>query len=139
MAKKVKNTYQKQALVDLLTGMQEVQDLKGVELAVCVAKNAKMIDDLLADIEVKARPSEEFLKLAAEMQEYNMETEIEKVKAKEQEPGNSEIIASRKQQLDEVAELLKEEVECKLFKISKNDLPVDITGKQVGLINLIVT
>ena len=139
MAKNAKNVYKKQQLVDLLTGLQEVQDLKGVELAVCSQKNVALIDDLLTDIEVKARPSKEFLDLAAEMQQFNMETEIEKVKAKEREPENAKVIAARKQQLDEVADLLQEEIECKLFKISKKDLPVDITGKQVGLINLIVT
>ena len=79
MAKKSKNVYKKQQLVDLLTGLQEVQDLKGVELAVCSQKNTKMIDELLADIELKARPTKEFVDLAAEMQQFNMETEIEKV------------------------------------------------------------
>jgi len=139
MAKKSKNVYKKQQLVDLLTGLQEVQDLKGVELAVCSQKNTKMIDELLADIELKARPTKEFVGLASEMQQFNMETEIEKVKAKEQEPENAKIIQERRAQLDEIAKLLQEDIECKLFKISKKDLPVDITGKQVGLINLIVT
>jgi len=133
-----KNVYKKQELVDLLTGIQGIQDLKGLELALCGTKNVKIIDDLLSDIEVKARPSEEFLKLAAEMQEFNMETEIEKVKAKEQEPENAKIIKARKKQLDEITELLSEEVECKLVKVEKKHLPADITGKQIGLINLIV-
>jgi len=139
MATKKNNVYKKQQLVDLLTGLQDVQDLKGVELAVCSQKNTELIDELLADIELKARPNKQFVDLAAEMQQFNMETEIEKVKAKEQEPENAKVIQERREQLDEVAKLLQEEIKCKLFKINKKDLPVDITGKQVGLINLIVT
>jgi hypothetical protein len=139
MAKKKKNVYKKQQLVDLLTGLQDVQNLKGVELAVCSQKNTELIDNLLADIEVKARPPKDFVDLATEMQQFNMETEVEKVKAKEQEPENAKIIQERREQLDEIANLLQEDIECKLFKISIKDLPVDITGKQIGLINLIVT
>jgi hypothetical protein len=139
MAKKKKNVYKKQQLVDLLTGLQDVQNLKGVELAVCSQKNTELIDNLLSDIEVKARPPKDFVDLATEMQQFNMETEIEKVKAKEQEPENAKIIQERREQLDEIANLLQEDIECKLFKISIKDLPVDITGKQIGLINLIVT
>ena len=81
MAKKKKNVYKKQQLVDLLTGLQDVQNLKGVELAVCSQKNTELIDNLLADIEVKARPPKDFVDLATAMQQFNMETEIEKVKA----------------------------------------------------------
>ena len=93
---------------------------------------------MLKDIEDKAIPSSAFLALAGEMQQYNMETEIEKVKAKEAEPENAKLIEERKKQLDVVAELLQAEVDIKLFKIDKKDLPIEITSKQLGMINLIV-
>jgi|19_taG_2_1085344.scaffolds.fasta_scaffold01049_3 peroxiredoxin family protein len=138
--KKVTNgsTYKKQELVDLMHGLMQVEDLKSVGLAVCAQENIRHINDMLKDIEDKAIPSSAFLALAGEMQQYNMETEIEKVKAKEAEPENAKLIEERKKQLDVVAELLQAEVDIKLFKIDKKDLPIEITSKQLGMINLIV-
>jgi len=138
--KKVTNgsTYKKQELVDLMHGLMQVEDLKSVGLAVCAQENIRHINDMLKDIEDKAIPSSAFLALAGEMQQYNMETEVEKVKAKEAEPENAKLIEERKKQLDVVAELLQAEVDIKLFKIDKKDLPIEITSKQLGMINLIV-
>ena len=138
--KKVTNgsTYKKQELVDLMHGLMQVEDLKSVGLAVCAQENIRHINSMLKDIEDKAIPPPAFLALAGEMQQYNMETEIEKVKAKEAEPENAKLIEERKKQLDVVAELLQAEVDIKLFKIDKKDLPIEITSKQLGMINLIV-
>ena len=65
-------------------------------------------------------------------------SKTQKYVKQEQEPDNARIIEARKKQLDEVTTLLQEEVECKLTTVEKKDLPLDITGKQIGLINLIV-
>ena len=136
MAKQMK--YKKQELVDLMHGLMQVEDLKSVGLAICAQENIRHINNMLKDIEDKAIPSSAFLALAGEMQQYNMETEVEKVKAKEAEPENAKLIEERKKQLDVVAELLQAEVDIKLFKIDKKDLPIEITSKQLGMINLIV-
>jgi len=65
--------YVKQDLVNLLQSLQAVEELKGVKLAVAVQKNYAIIGDSLKDIEEKAVPTDDFLKLADEMQKFDME------------------------------------------------------------------
>tara|TARA_R110002012_G_scaffold1863_9_gene9012 strand:- start:13091 stop:13513 length:423 start_codon:yes stop_codon:yes gene_type:complete len=139
MAKKEKlSTYKKQELVDLIAGLQEVENLKSQVLAVVSHQNVTMINGLLKDVEEIAQPSVEFMKLANEMQQFDMETELDKVKEKEALPENAKLIKERKEQIDKVTELLSAEVDCKLHKIKQVDLPIDITPKQLTRIQLIL-
>ena len=138
MAKKKKKKYVKQDLVTLLQSLQSVENLKGVKLAVAIQKNYKIIGEALSDIEAKAIPTEEFMALATEMQKYDMETEIEKVKEKEELPENAKLIEERKKQLDEVNELLQGEIELDLAELAEKDLPTEITGKELASIALII-
>jgi len=130
--------YVKQDLVNLLQSLQTVEELKGVKLAVAVQKNYAIIGDSLKDIEAKAVPTDDFLKLADEMQKFDMETQIEEVKKKEALPENVKIIEARKKQLDKVGKLLKEEAELELALVAEKDLPSEITGKQLASIALII-
>ena len=97
-----------------------------------------MINELLSDIEEKAHPDPAFITLAQEMQQYDMENELDKIKEKEALPENAKLIEARKKQLEVVSGLLQEEVECELFKIERKELPLDITPKQLGMIHLIL-
>jgi len=130
--------YVKQDLVNLLQSLQAVEELKGVKLAVAVQKNYAIIGDSLKDIEEKAVPTDDFLKLADEMQKFDMEKEIEEVKKKEALPENVKIIEARKKQLNKVGELLQEETELELALVAEKDLPSEITGKQLASIALII-
>ena len=98
-----KQKYVKHDLVNLLQGMQNVENLRGVKLASVVSKNHAIITDALKDIEDKAKPSEEFLQLSRDMQQYDMEKDRQLVEAKELE--NKELIDSRNNQMKEVDEL----------------------------------
>ena len=136
MAKK--QNYVKQELVNLLQSLQAVENLKGVKLAIAIQKNYKIIGSALQDIEEKAIPSEDFMKLADHMRTFDMEKDIEKVKEEEAKPENAKLIEERKKQLDEVNVLLKEDIELALAKVAEKDLPSEITGKQLASIELII-
>tara|TARA_Y100000592_G_C5300978_1_gene235476 strand:+ start:175 stop:588 length:414 start_codon:yes stop_codon:yes gene_type:complete len=136
MAKK--QNYVKQELVNLLQSLQAVENLKGVKLAIAIQRNYKIIGNALQDIEEKAIPSEDFMKLADHMRTFDMEKDIEKVKEEEAKPENAKLIEERKKQLDEVNVLLKEDIELALAKIAEKDLPSEITGKQLASIELII-
>jgi hypothetical protein len=132
------STYTKQELVDLIAGLQEVENLESKALAVISFQNVININALLKDLEDVAAPSMEFIKLAQEMQAFNMETELDKVKEKEALPENAALIQERQEQIAKVTELLKAEVELKLHKIKQEDLPLNITAKQLSRIQLIL-
>lgn len=132
------STYTKQELVDLIAGLQEVENLESKALAVISFQNVININALLKDLEDVAAPSMEFIKLAQEMQSFNMETELDKVKEKEALPENAVLIQERQEQISKVTELLKAEVELKLHKIKQEDLPLNITAKQLSRIQLIL-
>jgi hypothetical protein len=132
------STYTKQELVDLIAGLQEVENLESKALAVISFQNVININALLKDLEDVAAPSMEFIKLAQEMQAFNMETELDKVKEKEALPENAALIQERQEQISKVTELLKAEVELKLHKIKQEDLPLNITAKQLSRIQLIL-
>lgn len=136
MAKKQK--YVKQDLVNLLQALQAVENLSGVKLAIAIKENYQIIGEALQDIENKAIPSKEFMDLAKEMQKFDMEKDMDKVKEEEAKPENAELIEKRKVQLDEVNQLLQEDIELKLSRITLKDLPKDITGKQLSGIELII-
>ena len=136
MAKK--QNYVKQELVNLLQSLQAVENLKGVKLAIAIQRNYKIIGSALQDIEEKAIPSEDFMKLADHMRTFDMEKDIEKVKEEEAKPENAKLIEERKKQLDEVNVLLKEDIELALAKVAEKDLPSEITGKQLASTELII-
>jgi hypothetical protein len=129
-------TYVKKDLVNLLHGISEVENLKGVHFAVAVKENQTRITELLKDIEEKAVPTEEFLTLAREMQQFDMEKDRELIEAKEKE--NEKLVEARKEQLREVEELLEDEAELDLLKVTKMELPAEITSRQLGMIELMI-
>lgn len=133
-----KETYVKRDLVGLLQGLIAVENLKGAKFATIASKNRALISKELKNIEVKAEPSEDFLKLAQEMQQYDMQKDVDKVKAKEAEEENKVVIDARKIQLEEVEVLLDGTSNLNLFKLAESHLPADITLKQLEGINLIV-
>lgn len=131
-------TYVKKELVGLLQGLIQVEELKGVKFAMVATKNRTIIAELLKEVEAKAEPTDAFKVLSQEMQRYDMDADIEKVKAKEAEPKNAKIIEVRKKQMEEVEKMLEESVKAKLVTLTEDNLPLDINTKQLDAIKLIL-
>lgn len=128
-------------LADLMQGLINVKDLKGVKFSLQVSKNINLIKAELEHIEEAAKPSEEFLEIAKLVQaieasgkeKEEMEAEVAKI-----EKDNAELVANRKKQIDQFNELLLEEIEISLFKVSESHLPEDITTQQIIDISKII-
>ena len=132
-----KTTLTNQEIVDLANGLHSVKDLKGVNFALVVAKNMETIQKELKHIDDASKPSDEFLKVAEEIQtlakEQGKEEEIKKI-----EEANKHLTEERQKQLNEVAELLKEEATVDIHTVYSNKLPVDISADQIMKINKII-
>lgn len=77
------------------------------------------------------KPSEEFMKLAQDVQRLQQQKDPEAIKKLEE--SNPEIIKAREDQMDKVQELLKkdaDEIELEVF--TKDALPSEITGRQIS-------
>jgi len=136
---KEKQTCTNRELADLLVGLYGVQELKGLKFAIQISKNIKMLKDELQHIDDATKPTAEFLELAAKvnaLQEKNEVDSREKIEALEEE--NKELVDARKVQIEEFNSLLEETLEIELYKISEEDLPENITGKQLSDIQLII-
>jgi hypothetical protein len=130
--------YVKRDLVNLMQGLLQVENLKGVKFALTNSANKEIISNALRDIEEKAIPTKEFQELSAQMQQFDMNADMDKIKAKEEEPENVKIIEERKAQMAEIDKLLEESVELELKTLSESQLPKDINLKQLDAIKLIV-
>ena len=132
-----KTTLTNQELADLANGLHGVKDLKGVNFALVVAKNMENITKELQHIDDASKPTDEFLKVAEQIQalakEQGKEEEIKKL-----EKENEHLTEERKKQLDEVNELLQDEIELNLAELAEKDLPDEITGKELASIALII-
>ena len=129
----------KQELVDLINGLFQVQELKGKDFSLVVSKNISILHEALKEIEKAGAPSEEFIKLANEVNEINNNGKPnakEVIEALEKE--NEKLVKARREQLDNVAELMKEEIEIDLKILSEDILPEDITAKQINNIIKII-
>jgi len=122
----------------LMQGLLQVENLKGVKFALTNSANKEIISNALRDIEEKAIPTKEFQELSAQMQQFDMNADMDKIKAKEEEPENVKIIEERKAQMAEIDKLLEESVELELKTLSESQLPKDINLKQLDAIKLIV-
>tara|TARA_R100000030_G_C3171186_1_gene103347 strand:- start:158 stop:568 length:411 start_codon:yes stop_codon:yes gene_type:complete len=124
-------------MLDTLHGLYAVQDLKGVKFAVAVSKNIERLKNELKHIDEASKPSPEFQELMAKADKIEKNDKAEEL-IKELEKENQELIDKRKAQLEEVNELLEEDVEIDLITMSENNLPQDITAKQLSAIIRIV-
>ena len=138
MTKETKTqTYTNKELGDLLGGLSAVKDLKGVKFALAVAKNLRVLQEELKDIEDAARPTQEFLALAQQIRALeeigDKQAEIEELEGK-----NETLIEERKKQIEEFNTIMEETSEVSLHYLSEADLPYDITGSQLHAISLII-
>tara|TARA_R110002020_G_scaffold6795_2_gene28854 strand:- start:936 stop:1385 length:450 start_codon:yes stop_codon:yes gene_type:complete len=119
--------------VNLINGLYQVQDIKGKDFSISVSKNIAILRDKLKDLEKAGTPSEEFMQLATKVNELanageeNAKEEIDKL-----EEENKELVESRRIQMEEVTEMMKEKIKVKLNILTEDSLPEDITAKQIN-------
>ena len=129
----------KQEFVNMITGLYQVQDIKGKEFSLVVSKNIDILKTELQSLEDAATPSEEFMVLAREVNQLtNTEGEEAKSKIDKLEEENKELVESRRVQMEKVKKMMDEKIEVELNVIEENILPEDVTAKQInGIIKLI--
>ena len=120
-------------LVNLINGLFSVQELKGKQFSLLVSKNIVILKKALKDLEDAGKPSEEFMKLAEQVNEIANKNEAD---AKEQidklEKENQELVDVRRTQMDGLTEVMKEELEIDLYVIDEAIIPEDVTAQQLN-------
>ena len=128
-------TGSKQEFITIINGLFSVQELKGKEFSLVVSKNIEILRNSLKDLEEAGKPSEEFMKLA---EQVNAIAEANEEGAKEAiqqiEKDNQELVDARRDQMDKLTESMKEEITIDLNIISEALLPEEITAKQINMI-----
>lgn len=141
-------------LYGLAIGCTQVGNLKGIKFAYAVAKTKNLIKPLVEALEEVKKPAENFQKFESERiklcrehaekdekgqpkimggvyvglgEEFN--TELEKLKEE-----HKQAIEEREQQMQDYAKLLEEEVDVELHKVKLDEVPEDITGKQLEML-----
>lgn len=119
-------------------GLKEVSNLRGVNFALAVARNVKIVEAELSTFrEAIPKPSKEFLKFEETANKMREEFESSKVEERKSELNeefkklqldNKEIIEKRN---SEVNEYLDTEIDLNLVKISAEDLPKDVSAEML--------
>jgi hypothetical protein len=123
-------------LVGILQGLYGVQTLQGLKFALSVSKNIKIIRDELEDIEMAATPSPEFIELSRQVAELEKKKDEKGIKKLEKE--NKKLVETRKTQLKELEEIMKEKTKVNLIPISEEVLPKEITAGQLNGIQTLI-
>jgi len=119
--------------VNIINGLFSVQDLKGKKFSLTVSKNISILQKALKDLEEAGKPSDEFMKLASEVNQLaNANSEDSKEKIDKLEKENKELVDERRTQMDKVTKMMEEEIEVKLNILKEDTLPEDITAKQIN-------
>ena len=135
----MKTKYTNRELAELMQGLFSVQQLQGIKFSLSVAKNIQRIKGELDGLDKASQPSPEFMELSQKVQMCEQKKDMEGIKKLEDD--NSELVETRKKQLNEVDSLLNEDSKIlldDLYTISEEDLPSDITAQQINGIQLII-
>jgi hypothetical protein len=132
-------TATKGELVNLINGLFQVQELKGKKFGLAVSKNLKILKDELQDLEDMGKPSEEFMALAAQVNEIaNGGAEDSKEVIDNLEKENEVLVTARREQMDKITVLMEEEVSVSLNTLTESILPEDISAAQINNIIKII-
>lgn len=132
-------TATKGELVNLINGLFQVQELKGKKFGLAVSKNLKILKDELQDLEDMGKPSEEFMELAAQVNEIaNGGAEDSKEVIDNLEKENEVLVTARREQMDKITVLMEEEVSVSLNTLAESTLPEDISAAQINSIIKII-
>jgi hypothetical protein len=120
-------TATKGELVNLINGLFQV------------SKNLKILKDELQDLEDMGKPSEEFMALAAQVNEIaNGGAEDSKEVIDNLEKENEVLVTARREQMDKITVLMEEEVSVSLNTLTESTLPEDISAAQINNIIKII-
>ena len=120
-------------LVNIINGLFSVQNLKGKSFSLVVSKNISILKKALKDIEDAGKPSDEFLKLAEQVNEIaNKNEEDAKQQIDDLEKENQELVDSRRKQMDQVTTMMEAKASAKLHILKEDVLPDDITAQQIN-------
>ena len=129
----------KQEFVDLINGLFAAQEVEGKDFALTISKNISILREELKDVEEKAQPSEEFLKIARKVNKIAQDDkEGAEEKIAQLEKDNEEIVTSRRLQLANIQLSLKDEISVELYMLSKDILPENITAKQINQLEKLI-
>ena len=132
-------TATKGELVNLINGLFQVQELKGKKFGLAVSKNIKILKDELQDLEDMGKPSEEFMALAAQVNEIaNGGSEDSKEVIDNLEKENEVLVKERREQMDKVTILMKDELSVELNTVPESTLPEEISAAQINNIIKII-
>ena len=125
--------------VNLINGLFQVQELKGKKFGLVVSKNITILKDSLKHLEDLGKPSEEFLALAAKVNQISQEDpENSKNAIDELEKENEVLVKARREQMDKITVLMEEEVSVSLNTLTESTLPEDISAAQINNIIKII-
>ena len=122
-------------LVNIINGLYGVQSLKGKKFSLTVSKNISILTEALKDLEKAGKPSDEFMKLAEQVNTISNTVEDEEEVKKQidkLEEENSKLVESRKSQMEKIQVMMEEEASVELHMISEDILPEDITAQQLN-------
>ena len=159
MKSKQESCLKNKDLFRILQGLNLVADLKGVDLAHMMAKNKRILMSEIEDIQKAIEMTKEFqefeqkrIELCEKFSRKDEENnpiiknkglpnegyDIEDIKSLDKEltklrKDHKSVVDEREKQLKEYKELLDKPIDQNVdfYKISKKDLPEDITGAQV--------
>jgi len=132
-------TATKGELVNLINGLFQVQELKGKKFGLAVSKNIKILKQELKNLEDMSKPSEEFMKLAEQVNEIaNKDSEDSKEQIENLEKENEVLVKTRRDQMDKITILMEEEISVKLNSLTEEALPEEISASQINNIIKII-
>lgn len=146
-------------LYNYYESLNNVGDLKGVKFAYSVIKNKKVIEEEIKILEEVVKPNPEFENYEREritLCENHSEKDengnaiiidnkykiIDQIKFDEElnilKEGYNEFIAERMKQINDYNKMLDEETNIDFSKLNYNDIPNDITTKQLESLSFMI-
>lgn len=120
---------------ELYNALLHVQDLPGLRFASKVADNIRTLERELSPVNEALRPSPEFEVFAMRVRE---ESGNDPAKVREMEEANPDLVQERRKQLQDAELMLAEEKEIRLRTILENELPAQISARQLMSLKLIL-
>ena len=124
-----------QDYVDLYNALEGMQDLQGLRFAQKIADNLDRLINLLQPLNMALKPSPEFEQFAQRVRE---EAQGDPAKVKMLEDAHPELINERRSQIEAGQILLSEPAKLTLRRIHQNELPSNISARQIRGLSMIL-
>lgn len=124
-----------QGWVDVLNGLYQSQELKGLKFAKKCLSNIQAIEKELRPLDNIMRPSPEFMAFA---ERIRTEAGNDPVKVKELEATEPLLVEERKEQLATLQVMLASEKTIEVNLFNSNELPTDMNTIQLKGIHVLI-